>query len=362
MGLHQDRDEADFAAPVVSLSLGDSCLFRVGGLKRGDPTHSFRLNSGDVVVLGGGARLAFHGVDRIYPGTSTLLAEGGRINLTMRRVTRSNAVQDAARRRTCLALAVQANPMPIRSSRTCAGFSARLIAAVAAIVIRAVPALAADPIFPTGSRLGIVPPTGMVQSRNFIGFEDPQKNAAILFTTLPAQAYDSLDKSMVPEAMKKDGIEIDKREPIELTIGKGFLLSGTQTTNKARYRKWLLVAAAGNVTALVTIQVPEQDEAYTDKVLRDTLATLALRDSVPDAEQLSLLPFIIGDMAGFHIDEVLPGRALMLVDKPPDPASNQAKGQSNDSGKDSAKDQSRRAYPQRTLVHCRHARRSGGAG
>jgi DNA oxidative demethylase len=88
MGLHQDRDETDFEAPVVSLSLGDSCLFRVGGLKRGDPTRSFRLNSGDVVVLGGAARLAFHGVDRIYPGTSTLLAEGGRINLTMRRVTR----------------------------------------------------------------------------------------------------------------------------------------------------------------------------------------------------------------------------------------------------------------------------------
>jgi alkylated DNA repair protein (DNA oxidative demethylase) len=88
MGLHQDRDETDFAAPVVSVSLGDSCLFRVGGLKRADPSRSFRLNSGDVLVLGGDARLAFHGVDRIYPGTSTLLAQGGRINLTMRRVPR----------------------------------------------------------------------------------------------------------------------------------------------------------------------------------------------------------------------------------------------------------------------------------
>jgi DNA oxidative demethylase len=92
MGLHQDRDEADFSAPVVSVSLGDSCLFRVGGAKRGDPTRSFRLNSGDLLVLGGQARLAFHGVDRIYAGTSTLLtndgfAGGGRINLTMRRVT-----------------------------------------------------------------------------------------------------------------------------------------------------------------------------------------------------------------------------------------------------------------------------------
>jgi alkylated DNA repair protein (DNA oxidative demethylase) len=87
MGLHQDRDEAEFAAPVVSVSLGDDCLFRVGGTRRADPTASFRLGSGDVVVLGGESRLAFHGVDRIYPDTSTLLSNGGRINLTLRRVT-----------------------------------------------------------------------------------------------------------------------------------------------------------------------------------------------------------------------------------------------------------------------------------
>lgn len=87
MGLHQDRDETDFSAPVVSVSLGDDCLFRVGGTKRTDPTSSFRLRSGDVVVLGGEGRLAFHGVDRIYPDTSTLLKNGGRINLTLRRVT-----------------------------------------------------------------------------------------------------------------------------------------------------------------------------------------------------------------------------------------------------------------------------------
>jgi alkylated DNA repair protein (DNA oxidative demethylase) len=87
MGLHQDRDEEDFAAPVLSLSLGDTGLFRVGGTRRNGPTRSFRLASGDAVVLGGAARLAFHGIDRIISGTSTLLPEGGRINLTLRRVT-----------------------------------------------------------------------------------------------------------------------------------------------------------------------------------------------------------------------------------------------------------------------------------
>ena len=86
MGLHQDRDEAEFSAPVVSISLGADCLFRFGSDQRKGPTQSLRLRSGDVIVLGGASRLVFHGVDRIYPGTSTLVENDGRINLTLRRV------------------------------------------------------------------------------------------------------------------------------------------------------------------------------------------------------------------------------------------------------------------------------------
>jgi DNA oxidative demethylase len=89
MGLHQDRDEEEFSAPVVSLSLGDAALFRVGGLQRNAPTRSFRLASGDAMSLAGDGRLAFHGVDRIIAGSSTLIPEGGRINLTLRRVTKA---------------------------------------------------------------------------------------------------------------------------------------------------------------------------------------------------------------------------------------------------------------------------------
>jgi DNA oxidative demethylase len=84
MGLHQDRDEQDHAAPVLSVSLGDTAVFRIGAAQ-GGPTQSIRLASGDVCALTGPARLARHGVDRVIAGSSTLLPDGGRLNLTLRR-------------------------------------------------------------------------------------------------------------------------------------------------------------------------------------------------------------------------------------------------------------------------------------
>ena len=84
MGMHQDRDEGDFSFPVLSVSLGDDALFRMGGVDRPAPTQSVWLRSGDVVVMGGDARLAFHGIDRVRHGSSSLLPKGGRINLTLR--------------------------------------------------------------------------------------------------------------------------------------------------------------------------------------------------------------------------------------------------------------------------------------
>jgi alkylated DNA repair protein (DNA oxidative demethylase) len=87
MGLHQDRDEADLDAPVLSLSLGDGALFRIGGTTRRGPTQSLSLRSGDLLMFGGSARLAFHGIDRVIAGSSSLVPGGGRLNLTLRRVT-----------------------------------------------------------------------------------------------------------------------------------------------------------------------------------------------------------------------------------------------------------------------------------
>jgi DNA oxidative demethylase len=88
MGLHRDEDEEDFSAPVVSISLGDTAVFRMGGPERGGKTETLKLSSGDVLVMGGQSRLCYHGIDRVLTGTSTLLKDGGRINLTLRRVTK----------------------------------------------------------------------------------------------------------------------------------------------------------------------------------------------------------------------------------------------------------------------------------
>lgn len=86
MGLHQDKDEAALAAPVLSVSLGDDAVFRVGGTSRKAGTRSLKLGSGDVLTFGGPARLVYHGIDRVIAGTSRLIPGGGRINLTLRRV------------------------------------------------------------------------------------------------------------------------------------------------------------------------------------------------------------------------------------------------------------------------------------
>lgn len=86
MGLHQDRDEKDVEAPVIAVSLGDDALFRIGGATKGGKTQSVKLSSGDVLMFGGPARLAYHGIDRIMPGSSRLVPGGGRMSLTLRRV------------------------------------------------------------------------------------------------------------------------------------------------------------------------------------------------------------------------------------------------------------------------------------
>lgn len=176
------------------------------------------------------------------------------------------------------------------------------------------------PTFPTGSRIGLVPPPGMTPSKTFPGFIDPDQHAVILVATLPGGAYANIKQTMTPQALQKHGLTLEQQQTIDLSFAKGTLVVGSQSApDKTVYRKWLLLAPAGDVTALVTVQVPANNKVYQDAVIRKALATVALRPSVPASELLSLLPFKVGNLAGFRIVNVIPGRAMLLVDAPPYP-------------------------------------------
>jgi hypothetical protein len=190
---------------------------------------------------------------------------------------------------------------------------------VLALALGTSPALAADATYPPGSRIGLAPPAGMVTSKSFFGYEDPDNNAAIILLALPAQAYPDLDKSVTADALKRQGVTLEAREDVTLAVGKAFLVTGHQEVENNIVHKWILVAGSSALTALVTVQIPDAAKAlYPDAAIRAALATLAIRDTVPVDEQLGLLPFKVGDLAGFRLGGVVPGRAMMLSDAPAD--------------------------------------------
>jgi hypothetical protein len=186
---------------------------------------------------------------------------------------------------------------------------------VFALAVGTVPAAATDAAYPPGSRIGLAPPPGMVVSKNFFGYEDAENNAAIILLALPPQAYADLDKSISADALKQQGLTFETREDMPLSTGKAFLVLGHHEVENMKIRKWILVAASSGLTALVTVQIPEAAKAlYPDAAIRAALATLAIRNTVPVEEQLSLLPFKVSDLAGFRVGGIVPGRALMLGD------------------------------------------------
>src|SRR6266566_1468655 len=190
---------------------------------------------------------------------------------------------------------------------------------VLALVLGALPAAAADVAYPPGSRIGLAPPPGMMTSKSFFGYEDPDNNAAIILLALPAKAFSDLEKSITADALKQQGLTFETREAMPLSTGNAFLVLGHQEVDKIKIRKWILVAASSALTALVTVQIPEPAKAvYPDAAIRAALATLAIRATVPVDEQLSLLPFQLGELAGFHVAGIVPGRAVMLGGAPLD--------------------------------------------
>ena len=178
---------------------------------------------------------------------------------------------------------------------------------------------AAEPVFPPGSRIGLEPPAGMTVSKLFQGFEDREKNASIIFVELSGEAYTEIEKSFAVEALKAQGIDVQAREEFPLKDGRGFLVIAHLAVAGTPFRKWALVASEHDLTAVISIQVPDAaQDSYPDAALRASLATFTTRAAVPVQEQLDLLPFSLKDLAGFRIVRAAATGAALLTEGPKD--------------------------------------------
>jgi hypothetical protein len=198
----------------------------------------------------------------------------------------------------------------------------RRIGAALFAVALAGPAFAAEPVFPTNSRLGLVPPADFVASTKFPGFENAKVNAAILLISLPVEAFANLETGFTDEALKQRGLTVEKREPIKLPDGEGFLVSGTHEASGVKQRETLMVAKLANATALVTLRLSDEaQKAGIEAGVRQAFTTVAVRETIPEAEKLAVLPYRLADMAGFRIVVGAQDGTAILTDGPKDSAS-----------------------------------------
>ena len=192
-----------------------------------------------------------------------------------------------------------------------------VVLAVLAALLAGPPASAAEPLFPLGSRVGFVPPPGFEISKRFPGFENPDNGASIIVLTLPPQAVAEVETSLTPEMVKRQGVTEDARETMPLANGKAVVVVGTEEENGQKYRKWMFLGEVPEGAALAAVRVPVADlGTYTDEVVKASLATLAIRPSVPVEEQLGLLPFRLNELSGLSPVRVLPGSGVVLADPP----------------------------------------------
>jgi len=173
-----------------------------------------------------------------------------------------------------------------------------------------------EPQFPLASRLGLTPPPGMTVSASFQGFEDSANSIYMRLVAMPEAAYSEIEKAMTNQALKKQNITVEKREPFALPNSKGVLVVARQDTGTDRLRKWLLIAPIGGLTALVSLEIPlaTKNPPYSEAAIRKAFTSLATRTTIPSNEQLALVPFKLSDLAGFQVSGVVPGRAVQLTD------------------------------------------------
>ncbi len=178
-------------------------------------------------------------------------------------------------------------------------------------------ALAADPVFPPGSRVGLVPPPGMEPSQDIQGFQDRNTQASIFMTEMSLQTYPDIAKEFSAAELKASGMEEERREDVTLKDGTGFIVVVRQNADNRPLRKWALVARLGDLTAVVLIVLPEPARtAYPDATLREALTTVAIRPRMPAEQQLALLPYKITELGGFQVVRARPDGIALLTSGP----------------------------------------------
>jgi hypothetical protein len=191
-----------------------------------------------------------------------------------------------------------------------------LLAVPAALAVA--PGHAAEALFPTGSLIGFVPPPGFTVSKHFPGFENSDGGSMVLLT-LPPQAFAEIEKSMTPEAFKAQGITEEKRENLALPDGKGVLVTGSEQENGQKFRKWMFLGSIPAAIGIAAVRIPnEAVKSDSDDAVKTSLLTMTARPAVPIEEQLSLVPFKLGEMSGMRPVRILGGTGVFLTDGPKD--------------------------------------------
>jgi hypothetical protein len=202
----------------------------------------------------------------------------------------------------------------------------RLSAAFAFLGAATISTLAAEPRFPRGSHIGLVPPQGMTASQTFPGFEDRDHEVTIQLSELPAPAYEGFLQAMNRGEINVPGVSNAKREILITDGGGAHLVVGDQEAGGKKFRKWLLITRQTisseklglTMAFVVTVQVPEKARSvYSDEAIRKALSTVTLRAEIPGEETLSMLPFKVSELAGFTtVRSLVPGRAVLLSEVP----------------------------------------------
>ncbi len=195
----------------------------------------------------------------------------------------------------------------------------RLAAAGAFALALVAPAPAAGPVYPPGSRIGLVPPPGMVLSTRLQGFEDQARGAVIVVTELAGQTYPKMQTEFSDETMRAGGMEVVRREEFDLPGGPALIVAARQQADGVMMRKWALLALAGNLTAVVIVSMPEAaKDAYPDEVLRAALMSVWVRPKLSADEMLAVLPYRLADLGGFHLMRATPDGTAVLTFGPND--------------------------------------------